>query len=171
MRFNDQNAVDDKVLYTKYYKISTTPVRGTVIIPKQEAISAVEKNYGYFALLSNDIKDPIEALKTYRLKNISEKAFHNLKERLSMRRTSVSSEEHLEGKLFVQFLALIYLSYIDKAMSDQKLYTTMTMDELLDELDVIECFEHPGHKLHDGEITKKQKLLYSALGVKVPALV
>jgi len=107
-------------------------------------------------LLSNDIKDPIEALKTYRLKNISEKAFHNLKERLSMRRTSVSSEEHLEGKLFVQFLALIYLSYIDKAMSDQKLYTTMTMHELLDELDVIECFEHPGHKLHVGEITKNK---------------
>ena len=162
---------EHKALYTKYYKISTTPVRGTVIIPKQEAISAVEKNYGNFALLSNDIKDPIEALKTYRLKDISEKAFHNLKERLSMRRTSVSSEEHLEGKLFVQFLALIYLSYIDKAMSDQKLYTTMTMHELLDELDVIECFEHPGHKLHVGEITKKQKLLYSALGVKVPALV
>ncbi len=193
--FDDQKAVDDKTvfnalldtleeeimsnrrtpehetLYQKYYDISTTPVRGTVIVPKQEAISTVEKDYGYFVLLSNDIKDPLEALGIYRLKDLAEKAFHNLKERLSMRRTSVSSEQHLEGKLFVQFMALIYLSYIDKAMSDQKLYKTMTMHELLDELDVIECFEHPGHRLHCGEMTKKQKSLYSALGVEVPALV
>jgi transposase len=80
--FDDQKAVDDKAvfnvlldtleeeirtnrrtqehetLYTKYYDISTTPIRGKVITPKQEAISAVEKNYGYFALMSNDIKDP-----------------------------------------------------------------------------------------------------------------
>ena len=87
-----------------------------------------------------------------------------------MRRTSVSSEEHLEGKLFIQFLALIYLSYIDKAMSDKKLYKTMTMHDLLDELDIIECFGHPGHRLHFGEITAKQKSLYAALGVEDPSL-
>jgi len=121
--------------------------------------------------MSNDIKDPIEALRIYRLKDLEEKAFHNLKERISMRRTSVSSEEHLEGKLFVQFVALIYLSYIDKAMSDQKLYKTMTMDDLLDKLDIIECFRHPGHRLQFGKITKKQKSLYAALGVKEPSLV
>lgn len=193
--FDDQRAVDDKTvfnslldtlekeimtnrriqdhetLYQKYYDISTTPVRGTVIVPKQDAISAVEKDYGYFALMSNDIKDPLEALLIYRLKDLAEKAFHNLKERLSMRRTSVSSEQNLEGKLFVQFLALIYLSYISKAMSDQKLYKTMTMHELLDELDIIECFGYPGHRIHFGEITKKQKSLYTALGVEDPSLV
>ncbi len=121
--------------------------------------------------MSNDIKDPLEALAIYRLKNLAEKAFHNLKERLSLRPTSVSSEQNLEGKLFVQFLALIYLSYISKAMNDQKLYKTMTMHELLDELDIIECFGRPGHKTHYGEITKKQKSLYAALGIEAPALV
>jgi len=167
----NQRTHEHEPLYQKYYDISTTPVRGTVLVPKQEAIHAVEKNYGYFALMSNDIKDPLEALALYRLKDLVEKAFHNLKERLSMRRTSVSSEQNLEGKLFVQFLALIYLSYISKAISDQKLYNTMTMHELLDELDIIECFGYPGHKIHFGEITKKQKSLYAALGVKEPSLV
>jgi len=38
------------------------------------------------------------------------KAFGNLKEQLNMRRNYVSSEESLEGKVFVQFIALIYLS-------------------------------------------------------------
>jgi len=56
-----------------------------------------EKNYGYFALISNDIKDPLEALGIYRSKDLVEKAFGNLKERLDLHRTSVSSEKSLEG--------------------------------------------------------------------------
>ena len=193
--FDDQKAVDDRLafnrlldsleeevkmgrripehetLYQKYYDISATPVRGVVMTPREEAIEAVEKNYGYFALISNDIKDPLEALALYRSRDISEKAFNNLKERLSMRRTSVSSEENLEGKLFVAFLGLIYLSYIDKSMHDAKLYKTYTLHDVLDELDIIECYAHPGHRLRVGEITNKQKFLYEALGVESPSLV
>ena len=191
--YNDQRATDDKIafnklldtleyelnsdnripehekLYTKYYDIRESPVRGIALTPQQEAIDAVEKYYGYFALLSNGVKDPLEALEIYRSKDLIEKAFGNLKERLNMRRTSVSSEENLEGKLFVQFVALIYLSYIEKAMSDHNLFKDYTLQELLDELDVIESFEQPGHKPRIGEITQKQAELYDFLGVKCPS--
>jgi transposase len=190
--YNDQKATDDKIafnklldgletellsgkknpehekLYAKYYVINETPVRGLSLIPKQEAIEAAEKNYGYFALISNGIKDPLEALDIYRSKDLIEKAFGNLKERLNMRRTSVSSEENLEGKLFVQFVALIYLSYIKKAMSDHDLFKNYTMQEVLDELDIIECFEQPGRRRRIGEMTKKQMDLYKCLGMDVP---
>jgi hypothetical protein len=88
-----------------------------------------------------------------------------------MRRTSVSSEENLEGKLFVQFVALIYLSHLNKIMSEQNLYKDYTMHELLDDLDVIECFEHPGHRPHVGEMTKKQIDLFASLGVEAPTKV
>ena len=97
-------------LYHTYYDTSMTPVRGISIVPKQDAITEVEKNYGYFAFMLDDSKDPIDALVIYRLKNLDEKAFHNLKERLSMRRTSVSWEPNLESKSFVQFLASWRLS-------------------------------------------------------------
>jgi transposase len=56
--------------------------------------------------MSNGIKYPVTALKIYRTKDLIEKAFVNLKERLNMRRMSVASEENLEGKLFVQFAQL-----------------------------------------------------------------
>lgn len=191
--YNDQKATDDKIsfnklldrleeelvtgkrnpdhekLYTKYYEVKETPVRGVTLTPKQEAIDAVEENYGYFALVSSDIKDPLESLDIYRSKDMIEKAFGNLKERLNMRRTSVSSEENLEGKLFVQFVALLYLSYIKKAMSDQGLFRNYTMQELLDELDVIECFEQPGRRRRIGEMTKKQLQLFEQLGVEAPS--
>jgi transposase len=191
--YNDQRATDDKIAfnklldgleeellsgkknpehekqYMKYYEVKETPVRGISLIPKQEAIDAAEKNYGYFALLSNGVKDPLDALDIYRSKDMIEKAFGNLKERLNMRRTSVSSEENLEGKLFVQFVALIYLSYIKKVMSDKNLFKNYTTQELLDELDIIECFDQPGRKRRIGEITKKQMDLYESLGVDIPS--
>jgi len=85
-----------------------------------------------------------------------------------MRRTSVSSEENLEGKLFVQFIALIYLSYIKKSMSDHDLFRNCTMQELLDQLDLIERFEQPGHRPRIGEMTKQQQALYGFFGVESP---
>lgn len=53
-------------LYHKYYEITQTPVRGVSLSPKQMVIDQVEKNYGYFALISNGVKDPLEALELYR---------------------------------------------------------------------------------------------------------
>jgi transposase len=41
------------------------------------------KNYGYFVLLSNEVKDPFEALSLYRSKDVVKKAFGNLKDRLN----------------------------------------------------------------------------------------
>ncbi|MFF2911970.1 hypothetical protein [Paenibacillus sp. NPDC057934] len=67
-------------------------------------------------MLSNEIKDPIRALAVYRNKDVIEKDFGNLEERLNFRRMEVSSERSLDGKLFVEFIALIYLSYIKKVM-------------------------------------------------------
>lgn len=115
----------------------------------------------HFVLLSNGIKEPLEALDIYRSKDVIEKAFDNLKERLNMRRTSVSSDENLDGKLFIQFIGLIYLSYIKKAMGDHNLYKDYTLQGLLDELDIIELFKQPGKKPRVGEITKKQQTLLS----------
>jgi len=85
-----------------------------------------------------------------------------------MRLTLVSSEKSLEGKLFVEFIALIYLSYIKKRMQDAGLFKNYTLQSALDKLDIIECFEHPGQKLLVGEVLEKQKQIYAALGVPPP---
>jgi len=155
--------------YRKYFDVTSTPVRGLKIVPKQAAIDQAEKNFGYFALISNRIKDPIEALNIYRTKDLIEKAFENLKEHLNMRRESVASEEGLEGKLFLQFVALIYLCYIKKAMDENKLFKQYSLNQLLDEVDIIELFQVPGSRPDFGEITGKQKAIFEALGVQCPS--
>ena len=112
--------------------------------------------------------DAVTALELYRNKDVVEKAFGNLKERLNMRRTLVSSEQSLDGKLFIQFVALIYLSHIKKQMQENGLLKNYTLPSLLDKLDVIECFEQPGKSLRVGEILDKQEQLYYDLGVVPP---
>ena len=104
----------------------------------------------------------------YRLKDLIEIAFENLKEQLNMRRTPISSEKNLYGKFFVEFVALMYLLYINKVMVEKELYTNYTLHKLLDELNVIECLKKPWHAASIGEITQKQKDLYVAFGVAVP---
>lgn len=62
--------------------------------------------------------------------------------------------------MFVEFIALIFLSYIKK----------YTIQELFYEFDVVECFEQPGHELRLNEITKRQAELYQAIEISPPSL-
>ena len=188
--YNDQRATDEKLrfnkmldqleeellsntrvkkhelLYQRYFTIHETPVRGVQLSVKEDAIKAKEERFGYFALISNGIKDPLEAIDVYRSKDLIEKAYDDLKNRLSLRRTSVSSEERLDGKLFVQFIALIYVSYIKQKMDEEGLFKQYTLQGVLDELDIIERFRQPNKKPIVGEVTKKQQKLYELFGVE-----
>lgn len=156
--------------YKKYFTVQVQANGERQVIANQEAIDEAKKNYGYFALISNDVKEAIPALDIYRTKDLVEKAFGNLKERLNLRRTLVSSEQSLDGKLFVEFVALIYLSYIKKKMTENDLFSKYTLQGLLDEFDVIECFEENGRKLKWGEMTSKQIELFKFMGVEPPSL-
>ena len=151
--------------YKKYFEIKETPKRGISLTVKQDAIDAAHERYGFFVLISNEVKDPVTALSLYRMRDVVEKAFWNVKERLNLRRTMTSSESSLEGKLFVEFVALIYLSYIQKKMEEKGLFATYTLHELMDELDVIECYMEPGKAPIQGEVLKKQEQIYRDLDV------
>ena len=155
--------------YSRYFHIRTAPKLGIKVTVREDVVAKEKRLFGFFALLTNETMDAPIALELYRNKDLVEKAFGNLKERLNMRRTLVSSEQSLEGKLFVEFVALIYLSYIKKRMQDTGLFRDYTLQGALDRLDVIECFEHPGQKLLVGEILEKQRNIYEAMGVKTPA--
>ena len=54
-------------------------------------------------------------------------------------------------------------------MQEAGLFRSYTIQTLLDKLDVIECFENPGHDLRIGEVLSKQKQIYEALGIVPPA--
>ena len=164
----DSRVPEHEKLYLKYFTCKTTPKRGTKVTVNKEEINKATRYFGFFSLITNETMDAITVLELYRNKDVVEKAFGNLKERLNMRRNLVSSEKSLDGKLFVQFVALIYLSYIKKQMQITDLLKKYTLPSLLDKLSVIECFEQPGRVLKVGEMLDEQKRLYHELGVRPP---
>lgn len=155
-------------LYERFFVVTETPKRGIKVVCNDKEMAEAKERFGYFALLSNEVKDPLAALEIYRNKDVVEKAFSDVKGRLNCRRTLVSSERSLDGKLFVEFIALIILSYIKKHMQDAKLFHEYTMQGLLDEIDVIESLEVPGKDPIYGEVLERQAKIYEAMGVPVP---
>ena len=93
---------------------------------------------------------------------------HNLKDRLNMRRLRVSSESGLEGKLFVQFVALILQSYIKHALDETELNEEYTQADFLASLNRIDILTHTKYGATLGETTIAQKLLYSKTGISYP---
>ncbi len=164
-----QNNEKHEKNYQKFFIIKRTPKRGFQVTVRTDAISEAKRYFGFFALITNEKMDAFTALMLYRMKDVIEKAFGNIKERLNLRRLLVSSERNLDGKLFVEFVALILISYINRKMQDLGLYKDYTLQQMLDKLDVIECFLSPGHDLRVGEILDQQKELYTKFGTGLPA--
>ena len=156
--------------YERFFTVSQRSDGGKVVQPKAEAIRELRETHGYFALISNEVKDPMQALLVYRTKDVVEKAFGNIKERLNCRRQRVSSEESLNGKIFVEFIALIIISYIHRKMQQKKLYENYTMTGLLEELELVQSYREPGRAPIIGEMVQRQKDIYEALEVRPPSL-
>ena len=157
-----------KKAYEQFFEVKATPKHGRQVSYKEDAIKKARRYFGYFALITNEKMDAFTALHLYRMKDVVEKAFGNIKERLNMRRLLVSSEKGLDGKIFTEFVALILVSYLDHKMKESGLYNSYTMQTLLDKLDVLECFEDTKHSLRIGELLNKQAEIYKALGIAVP---
>ena len=164
----DKPVESHRKAYEQFFEVKTTPKRGRQVYYKEDAIKEARKYLGYFALITNETMDDFTALHLYRMKDVVEKAFGNIKERLNMRRLLVSSEKGLDGKIFTEFVALILISHLDHKMKESGLYNNYTMQSLLDKLDVLECFEDANHSLRIGEMLVKQAEIYEALGVEAP---
>ena len=54
-------------------------------------------------------------------------------------------------------------------MQDNNLFRKYTILSILDEFDVIDCYEQPGCDLRFGEITNRQKELYTLFGITPPS--
>jgi len=53
-------------------------------------------------------------------------------------------------------------------MHENKIFGKLTLQELLYEFDIIECYEKPGHTLRVGEMTKRQIDLFRSMDMSAP---
>lgn len=156
--------------YKTFFNIKETPVRGRKVLFDNESIQKYRKRYaGFYAILSNGIKDPVEALRVYRNKDAVEKCFDDLKNQLDMKRLRIHSSASMDGRLFVQFIALIYMSALRKKMRTTGLIENYTVRELLWEMETLTQVRYSGRYGHIlTQITKPQRRIVEGLQVKLP---
>ena len=121
--------------YKQFFLIKTTPVRGRKVEYNDEAIKQYRKNtVGWFVLMSNDIKDASTALWVYRMKDAVEKHFDDLKNDLDMKRLRIHSPETMTGRIFIQFVALIFVAKIKVVMQANDWLRNHNLQEVIDEM-------------------------------------
>ncbi|MEO1785359.1 IS1634 family transposase [Thermodesulfobium sp. 4217-1] len=159
---------DHEEAYNAYFRLKQTK-KGIKVDFNDEAIEKHIKNYaGFFVILTNDIKDPQEALRIYRNKDVVEKCFDDLKNQLDMKRLRIHNSTTMDGRLFVQFIALIYISALREKMRQTGLIDKYTPNELLLEMQTLVDIRYSGKYGHLlTEITKKQREILEALKINV----
>lgn len=156
--------------YDAFFMIKTTPKRGTKVSYNNEAISQYINRYaGFQALLSNGIKDPVKALQVYRDRDVVEKCFNDLKNQLDMKRLRMHRSASVDGRLFVQFIALIYMSVLRREMRKSNLIERYTVRELLKEMETLTKVKYSGKYGHIlTEVTKPQRQILQSLNIEQP---
>jgi transposase len=157
--------------YDTFFIIKTTPKRGMQVSYNDPAVSQYINRYaGFQALLTNSIKDPVESLQIYRDKDVVEKCFDDLKNQLDMKRLRMHSSATVDGRLFVQFIALIYMSALRKEMRQSGLIKRYTVREVLQEMNTLTKIKYSGKYGHIlTEVTKPQREILEGLNIPLPS--
>lgn len=134
----------------------------------RSAIEDKKDQYGWQGILTNTKLSTKTVLQLYRNKDVIEKAFNDVKDRLNMRRLHVKQDDSLRGKLFVQFIALILVSFVKNKMDEQDLFDGYTIQQVLNQLNLVDCYLNKEGEMSIGEITQKQRQLFNGLDVTEP---
>lgn len=138
---------------------------------RDEVIDQEISRCGYFVIITSKEMTAGEALELYKSRDASEKLFRGDKSYLGNGSMRVHSEEALEAKIFVEFVALIIRNRIytllkdETARTDQRL-NFMNVPAALKELEKIEMTKQfDGRYRLSRAITANQKKILRAIGV------
>ena len=161
---------EHKDFYNRYLIIKKTPKRGLKVTFNEEEIQKHRKRYsGFFCILSNKIKTANEALDVYRTKDVVENCFDDMKNQLDMKRLRVHTARAMDSRLFLQFLALIYISSIRSTIQADNKLKYLTVRELMEEMETLTKIKYSNHY---GQIftetTPMQRHVLEVFGIGLP---
>lgn len=152
----------------KCFKVKVTPKRGIKVTALTDKIAEFRDNdAGFFAIVSNQFKNPQDALIAYKLRDGIEKRFDDLKNDADLKRLRMHSCHNQQVRLFIQFLAEILRCRILNLMqSGLKLPSKIkTVTDLLWEIKSIRWIKIQNHRGFYKRPTKNQRLILDALGI------
>jgi len=134
---------------------------------REDAVRNTLSHSGWLVTLSNHIKDPACAIFIYRSKDVVEKGFQAMKTQLDLGRLRVHSDNGMQNKAFVCFIALIIRCRIHRVMLENGLYMKMTMTKLILTLEKLKVQYISGNRILF-PLTKDQKRIFDAFGISYP---
>ena len=171
----DMIDADTVARYARYFDIVLTKGRKirSYAMNKENMRRDADKT-GYFAVLTNCLSPShhtlTEILDIYGMRDEQEKSFMFIKSEQDGRRLRTSKEESANGRLFIQFVALILNCIIYRKFSSnknlQKLFPTR--QHMLDELRSIRLICHPLKAKMITEIVGRQVDIFKEFKLDVP---
>jgi len=177
--YSDEKMADEKYRFkTEFKKWQASIAKGLIpreaepffIITKDknDVVLSVEENYevidtymkgmGYFLIVSTDFqKSTADILEIYRMKDVIERSFDNLKNDLDIKRLRIHSAQAEEGKMFLAFLALILRTYVFNTIKPYILKKRLSLDRIFIELRKIKVATYRSGLIMHNPLTKKQK--------------
>lgn len=140
---------------------------GYTVTIRNDVLEKALYTAGWVILISNEIPDAQRAMCIYRDKDVVEKGFLRLKNSIDLGRLRVHSDEAMQGKLFVGFLASILMAEINKTMDRCDLYKKYTMREMLNLLAKLRVQDIKDKRILF-PVSKEQRLVYAAFDIDLP---
>ena len=148
--------------------------KGKLALNKREYQRNIN-NCGVFLAVSDSVKRAEIAYEAYASRQAIEQNFRALKDRMQIKRLRVSTEESLDGKCFIEFLAVTLNTFIDKIITRVKQKEGAnrlphhSVMGILDELRGIrETYFSETKEYVVSPISKKQRDCLALFGVKPP---
>ena len=126
---------------------------------------------GYFVIITSKKMTATEALSLYKSRDESEKLFRGDKSYLGNKSLRVQSNESVNAKIFIEFVALIirnkiYTSLKDETLKNGKKANYMTVPAAIKELEKIELIRQFNNSYSlDHAVTARQKTILKAFGM------
>jgi len=140
-------------------------------IEKTEIINREIQLCGYFVIVTSDKMTAEEALTLYKSRDGSEKLFRGDKSYLGARSERVYSNESMDTKIFIEFVATIIRSKIYTCLKDEMdrqehRRNFMTVPAAIKELEKIEMLKGADNEYRlDYAVTERQKEILKAFGL------
>ena len=165
----DPHASQLKEDFDKYLIVrkSEKQESGYTVSIREDVIQKQLRHSGWLVLISNTVSSTQEAHDLYRIKDVVEKGFYKFNNSLGLSRLHTLSNDRMQNKIFVGFIALILMSWIHKNMSDKGMYRQMTFDKMMLTLSKIKIATINGQRILR-PLTKEQKQILQQLGVDAP---
>jgi hypothetical protein len=141
--------------------------RDVTVSIREDVVAKELGTTGWFILLSNCIKDSQIAHDIYRMKDVVEKSFLRYKNNLGLKRLRVHSDERMQNKIFIAFIALIITSAIHETMKRKCLYKHMTLHKLILTLAKLKSTTINGKDILR-PMTKEQVDILKAFDIRIP---